>query len=205
MPLTCLPLACPPLAHLPLQVVASCTIQLLPSWRWQGIAAQAAPPPPLVLQVCVGVLLPASPGLAGLAITSALNLTGIMNWMVRAPACPLLPALLALLLSTLAATAKQQPWQVSCVLSGRHLSSRTQAAVPLQPPVCPVRWVQVRQTTELEVNMNSVERMVEYLKAGPPHSCSCYLQLCWCWSQRGTNIPSTPSLATMQSNQSVAC
>lgn len=26
--------------------------------------------------------------------------------------------------------------------------------------------VQVRQTTELEVNMNSVERMVEYLKVG---------------------------------------
>jgi hypothetical protein len=42
-------------------------------------------------------------GLVGLAITSALNLTGIMNWMVR-------------------------------------------------------------QMTELEVNMNSVERLVEYLK-----------------------------------------
>jgi hypothetical protein len=44
---------------------------------------------------------PTAPGLAGLALTSALNLTGLMNWMVR-------------------------------------------------------------QTTELEVNMNSVERLVEY-------------------------------------------
>ncbi|GIL43241.1 hypothetical protein Vafri_1038 [Volvox africanus] len=49
----------------------------------------------------VAVIFPRNAGLAGLAITSALNLTGIMNWMVR-------------------------------------------------------------QTTELEVNMNSVERMVEY-------------------------------------------
>lgn len=31
----------------------------------------------------VGVLLPRDAGLAGLALTSALNLTGIMNWMVR--------------------------------------------------------------------------------------------------------------------------
>jgi len=51
--------------------------------------------------LAVAVVLPANPGLAGLAITSALNLTGIMNWAVR-------------------------------------------------------------QMTELEVNMNSVERMVEY-------------------------------------------
>ncbi|EFJ52174.1 ABC transporter [Volvox carteri f. nagariensis] len=51
--------------------------------------------------VTVAVIFPRNAGLAGLAITSALNLTGIMNWMVR-------------------------------------------------------------QTTELEVNMNSVERMVEY-------------------------------------------
>jgi len=54
-----------------------------------------------VTTLCVAVLLPANPGISGLAITSALNLTGIMNWMVR-------------------------------------------------------------QMTELEVNMNSVERMVEY-------------------------------------------
>ncbi|KAG2450119.1 hypothetical protein HYH02_000222 [Chlamydomonas schloesseri] len=51
--------------------------------------------------VTVAVIFPRNAGLAGLAITSALNLTGIMNWMVR-------------------------------------------------------------QTTELEVNMNSVERMIEY-------------------------------------------
>ncbi|GLC35697.1 hypothetical protein PLESTB_000485000 [Pleodorina starrii] len=51
--------------------------------------------------VTVAVIFPRNAGLAGLAITSALNLTGIMNWMVR-------------------------------------------------------------QTTELEVNMNSIERMVEY-------------------------------------------
>jgi ATP-binding cassette subfamily C (CFTR/MRP) protein 1 len=49
----------------------------------------------------VAAVQPTSPGLAGLALTSALNLTGLMNWMVR-------------------------------------------------------------QTTELEVNMNSVERLVEY-------------------------------------------
>lgn len=53
--------------------------------------------------VFVSVVLPRNAGLAGLALTSALNLTGIMNWMVR-------------------------------------------------------------QTTELEVNMNAVERMVEYKK-----------------------------------------
>ncbi|GFR41153.1 hypothetical protein Agub_g1817 [Astrephomene gubernaculifera] len=51
--------------------------------------------------ITVAVIFPRNAGLAGLAITSALNLTGIMNWMVR-------------------------------------------------------------QTTELEVNMNSVERMIEY-------------------------------------------
>ncbi|KAG2442750.1 hypothetical protein HXX76_002831 [Chlamydomonas incerta] len=51
--------------------------------------------------VTVAVIFPKNAGLAGLAITSALNLTGIMNWMVR-------------------------------------------------------------QTTELEVSMNSVERMIEY-------------------------------------------
>ncbi|KAJ9526631.1 hypothetical protein QJQ45_017605 [Haematococcus lacustris] len=56
-----------------------------------------------VTAVCVTVIMPASSGLVGLAISSALNLTGIMNWMVR-------------------------------------------------------------QMTELEVNMNSVERMTEYLK-----------------------------------------
>lgn len=33
--------------------------------------------------VTVSVVLPRNSGLAGLAITSALNLTGIMNWMVR--------------------------------------------------------------------------------------------------------------------------
>ncbi|PRW61038.1 multidrug resistance-associated 1 isoform X8 [Chlorella sorokiniana] len=54
----------------------------------------------------VGVALPRDAGLAGLAITSALNLTGLMNWMVR-------------------------------------------------------------QTTELEVNMNSVERMIEYYDEQP--------------------------------------
>jgi ATP-binding cassette subfamily C (CFTR/MRP) protein 1 len=51
--------------------------------------------------VFVSSVLPTSAGLAGLALTSALNLTGLMNWMCR-------------------------------------------------------------QTTELEVNMNSVERMIEY-------------------------------------------
>ena len=51
--------------------------------------------------VFVSAVAPTSAGLAGLAVTSALNLTGLMNWMVR-------------------------------------------------------------QTTELEVNMNSVERMIEY-------------------------------------------
>jgi ABC-type multidrug transport system fused ATPase/permease subunit len=56
-----------------------------------------------VTAACVGALLPTNAGLVGLAITSALNLTGIMNWMVR-------------------------------------------------------------QMTELEVNMNSVERLVEYDK-----------------------------------------
>ncbi|PSC76242.1 multidrug resistance-associated 1 isoform X1 [Micractinium conductrix] len=56
--------------------------------------------------VLVGVAAPRSAGLAGLALTSALNLTGLMNWMVR-------------------------------------------------------------QTTELEVNMNSVERMVEYTSYEP--------------------------------------
>ena len=33
--------------------------------------------------VLVGVAAPRSAGLAGLALTSALNLTGLMNWMVR--------------------------------------------------------------------------------------------------------------------------
>ena len=33
--------------------------------------------------ILVGVALPRNAGLAGLAITSALNLTGLMNWMVR--------------------------------------------------------------------------------------------------------------------------
>lgn len=51
--------------------------------------------------VFVSAVMPTSAGLAGLALTSALNLTGLMNWMVR-------------------------------------------------------------QTTELEVNMNAVERLVEY-------------------------------------------
>ncbi|KAI8472504.1 MAG: P-loop containing nucleoside triphosphate hydrolase protein [Monoraphidium minutum] len=54
-----------------------------------------------VSAVAVGVVLPRNAGLAGFALTSALNLTGTLAWMVR-------------------------------------------------------------QTTELEVNMNSVERMVEY-------------------------------------------
>ncbi|KAL3155586.1 hypothetical protein ABBQ38_010843 [Trebouxia sp. C0009 RCD-2024] len=54
----------------------------------------------------VGVLMPRNAGLAGLALTSALNLTGLMNWMVR-------------------------------------------------------------QSTELEVNMNAVERVIEYTKLTP--------------------------------------
>ncbi|DBA69271.1 TPA: hypothetical protein ACH3X2_14313 [Trebouxia sp. C0005] len=54
----------------------------------------------------VSVLLPRNAGLAGLALTSALNLTGLMNWMVR-------------------------------------------------------------QSTELEVNMNAVERVIEYTKLTP--------------------------------------
>lgn len=33
--------------------------------------------------LAVGVVLPLDAGMAGLALTSALNLTGIMNWMVR--------------------------------------------------------------------------------------------------------------------------
>ncbi|EFN56982.1 hypothetical protein CHLNCDRAFT_143584 [Chlorella variabilis] len=56
--------------------------------------------------VLVAVAAPRNAGLAGLALTSALNLTGLMNWMVR-------------------------------------------------------------QTTELEVNMNSVERMIEYTAVEP--------------------------------------
>ncbi|KAH7620070.1 putative ABC transporter C family member 10 [Nannochloris sp. 'desiccata'] len=58
--------------------------------------------------VFVSSVVPTSAGLAGLALTSALNLTGLMNWMVR-------------------------------------------------------------QTTELEVNMNSVERMIEY-DSQPPEA-----------------------------------
>lgn len=58
--------------------------------------------------IFVSTVLPTSAGLAGLALTSALNLTGLMNWMVR-------------------------------------------------------------QTTELEVNMNSVERMIEY-DSQPPEA-----------------------------------
>ena len=59
--------------------------------------------------VVVTCVMPVSAGLAGLALTSALNLTGLMNWMVR-------------------------------------------------------------QTTELEVSMNSVERMVEYEETQQPEA-----------------------------------
>ncbi|KAF8057290.1 Abcc2 [Scenedesmus sp. PABB004] len=75
-------------------------IQLLNRWLSMRLELTGAVVV-FVTAVAVGVLVPRNAGLAGLAISSALNLTGTLAWMVR-------------------------------------------------------------QTTELEVNMNSVERLVEY-------------------------------------------